>query len=74
MNRKIGARLERLEQHIGTTPDLTAEADRYGARLWSVPGCRAYGRDTPDGARLAVVGPVGPVVYEVAGVSLGDLV
>lgn len=73
MNRRIGARLERLEQHIGTSPDLVGEANRYGTRLWAVPGRRCYGQDTPNGARLAVVGAGGTVVYEVAGVALGDL-
>jgi hypothetical protein len=73
MNRKIGARLERLEQHLGTTPDLTAETALYGPRLWSVPGYRCYAQDGPDGARLAVVGAAGTTVYEVVGVSLGSL-
>jgi hypothetical protein len=73
MSRKLGARLERLEQHIGTSPDMAAEADRYGTRLWSVPGRRCYAQDTPDGARLAVVGAGGPLVYEIAGIDLGDL-
>ena len=73
MNRRIGARLERLENHIGTTPDLAGEAARYGTRLWVVPGGRCYGQDTPVGARLAVVGAGGPLVYEVTSVALGDL-
>lgn len=73
MSRRLGARLERLEDRIGTTPDLAAEADRYGTRLWSVPGRRCYGQDTPDGARLAVVGAGTPLVYEIVGIDLGDL-
>lgn len=73
MNRKIGARLERLEQHIGTSPDLDAETALYGPRLWSAPGYRCYAQDAPDGARLAVVGPTGTTVYEVVGVTIGDL-
>lgn len=73
MNRRLGARLERLEHHVGASPDLAGEAARYGTRLWSVAGSRAYGQDTQAGARLAVVGPTGPLVYELAGLSLGDL-
>ncbi|TQE40241.1 hypothetical protein Sipo8835_00065 [Streptomyces ipomoeae] len=73
MNRRIGARLERLEHQVGAAPDLTQETKEYGTRVWSVPGFRAYGQDTPDGARLAVVGGPQPLVYEVVGVALGDL-
>jgi hypothetical protein len=65
--------LERLESHVGSAPDLAAEAERHGTRLWSVPGARCYGQDTPHGARLAVVGTASPLVYEVASVGLGDL-
>lgn len=72
-HRRIGARLERLEERFGTTPDLTAEAAQYGTLLWSVPGRRCYAQDLPDGARLQVVGAAGPLVYEVTGVALGDL-
>ncbi|MFJ4623067.1 hypothetical protein [Streptomyces sp. NPDC088812] len=73
MTRKISARLERLEQHIGASPDLAGEAERYGTCIWSTAGVRAYGHDAPAGARLAVVGPHGGVVYELAGMALGDL-
>ena len=73
MNRRIGARVERLESRVGAIPDLAAEASQYGAPLWSAPGTRCYGQDTPAGARLAIVGPAGTVVYEVAGVPLGAL-
>lgn len=73
MNRKISTRLERVEQHIGTAPDLGAEAGRHGTRLWSVPGRRCYGQDTQGGARLAVVGPGGTLAYEVVGVPLAEL-
>ncbi|MET8169297.1 hypothetical protein ABZT34_34450 [Streptomyces sp. NPDC005329] len=73
MKRRLGARLERLEHHVGASPDLAREVQQYGARLWSMTGCRAYGQDTPDGARLAVVAPHGSLVYELAGVRLGDL-
>lgn len=66
MNRRIGVRLERLEQHIGTAPDLVREAAEHGGLIWSTAGMRAY-------ARLAVVGGVGIVVYRVLGVSLEDL-
>jgi hypothetical protein len=73
MNRKLGARVERLETRVGAAPDVAAEAGRYGRRLWSVPGFRAYGADSAGGARLAVAGPAGSLVYEVVGVPLGDL-
>jgi hypothetical protein len=73
MNRRLGARVERLEQHVGASPDLVVEAARHGAALWSVAGTRAYCQDAPGGTRLAVVGPHGAVVYEVAGMALGDL-
>ncbi|MYV42915.1 hypothetical protein GT030_29630 [Streptomyces sp. SID1328] len=73
MNRHLGMRLARLENQMGTGPDLAGETERYGAPLWSATGTRAYGQDTPDGAQLAIVSPHGSVVYEVAGVSLGDL-
>ncbi|MGW1669008.1 hypothetical protein [Streptomyces sp. NPDC002324] len=72
--RKISARLERLEECIGTAPDLARERVEHGGLIWSVAGSRAYGQDTPAGARLAFVGPAGTtVVYEVAGVTLADL-
>lgn len=73
MNRRLSGRLERLESHIGSVPDLVGEARQHGAPVWSVAGFRAYGQDAAEGARLAIVGPVGTVVYEVAGISLGDL-
>ncbi|MFC4500669.1 MULTISPECIES: hypothetical protein [Streptomyces] len=73
MNRRLNGRLERLERHLGTTPDLDAETALYGPRRWSVPGYRCYAQDAPNGARLAVVGAAGSVVYEVVGVSLGSL-
>lgn len=73
MSRRIGARLERLEQHIGTAPDLARETAEHGGLIWSVAGSRAYGQDTETGARLAVVGPAGTTVYEVDGVTLEDL-
>ncbi|MET9056761.1 hypothetical protein ABZX99_02945 [Streptomyces antibioticus] len=73
MNRKFSARLARLESHVGTAPDLTREAAEHGDLIWSSFGSRAYGQNTPDGARLAVVGPAGTTVYEVVGVALGDL-
>jgi hypothetical protein len=72
-HRRIGARLERLESHVGSAPDLAEETERHGTRLWSAPGARCYGQDTPHGARLALVGAGAPLVYEVAGVDLGDL-
>jgi hypothetical protein len=72
-HRRMGARLERLESRVGSVPDLASEAERHGRRLWSVAGTRAYGLDTPAGARLAVVGAAGALVYEVPGVSLAEL-
>lgn len=73
MTRRLGARLERLEQHLGPSVDQAAEAALYGLLRWSAPGWRCYTRDTPHGAHLAVVGPQGALVYEVPGVSVGDL-
>ncbi|MEU6244829.1 hypothetical protein [Streptomyces sp. NPDC047024] len=73
MTRKLGARLERLEQQVGGSPDRAAESREHGRPLWSVPGWRAYGQDRMGGARLAVVGPAGVTAYEVAGVTLEDL-
>ncbi|MFF8954092.1 hypothetical protein ACF09I_35645 [Streptomyces sp. NPDC014940] len=73
MNRRLDTRLARLEQHVGASPDLATEAERYGSPLWSTAGTRAYGQDGPAGARLVVVGPHGAVAYEVPGVSLAEL-
>ncbi|MGW3846897.1 hypothetical protein [Streptomyces fagopyri] len=73
MNRRLSSRLERLEQQVGGSPDLAGETARYGQQLWSVAGARAYAQDTPDGARLSVVGPSGTVTYAVPGMQLGDL-
>jgi hypothetical protein len=73
MNRRLSGRLERLEAQAGATPDVAAETARYGPPLWSLAGCHAYGQNTEDGARLAVVGPSGTVAYEIAGIALGDL-
>ncbi|GAB2946647.1 hypothetical protein [Streptomyces heilongjiangensis] len=73
MNRRLSGRLARLEHHLGTAPDLARERAEHGGLIWSSASSRAYGQDTPAGARLAVVGPAGATVYEVAGVTLADL-
>ncbi|SBT91384.1 hypothetical protein GA0115233_103016 [Streptomyces sp. DI166] len=73
MTGKLTTRLERLESRVGAVPDLAGETRQHGPLLWSVPGCRAYARDTATGARLTVVGGPQPLVYEVPGVTLADL-
>lgn len=70
---KLTTRLQRLEQHIGPRADPAAEAAQHGRPLWSTPAWRAYARDTPAGARLAVVGAGRPLVYALPGVHVGDL-
>lgn len=74
MSRRYGARLTRLEDQLaGPAVDLAAEAARFGVLEWSACGVRCYSQQTPAGARLAVVGAAGPLVYEMPGITLGDL-
>lgn len=74
MTRRIGARVARLEsERPPALADLVSEAARFGTLAWSARGWRLYTEQTPAGARLAVIGGVRPLLYEVLGIDVEDL-
>lgn len=70
-----------LRTALGRAGQARATQDEeamYGEWIWSLGGVRAYRRMTEDAdgtpvGELTVVGPAGPVRYQVAGLDLREL-
>ena len=77
MSRRLTPRVHALETALRTDPtaDLEAEAEQYGELLWGdAAGPRCYGRITPDGSELRILGlDGGPLIHQIDGIDWKDL-